>query len=174
MAKETLELTNTIKVLNEYATAWANAYRAELIAEGKRATGDLIRSIKGEVVITNDEVSAVLNVEDYWKNVEYGRRSKQQDSSIKFPPISAILKWIQVKPVIPRPDTLSGKVPTQAQLAFLIARSIQQNGIPPTHALRDTNEATFNAFEQKLRDALTADLEHTAFRIVKAVIEPKQ
>lgn len=169
MAKETLELTNTIAVLNEYATAWANAYRAELIAEGKRATGDLIRSIKGEVVITNDEVSAVLNVEDYWKYVEYGRRAGG-----KFPPISAILKWIQVKPVIPRPDTLSGKVPTQAQLAYLIARSIQQNGIPPTHALRDTNEATFNAFEQKLRDALTADLEHTAFRIVKAVIEPKQ
>lgn len=169
MAKETLELTNTIEVLNEYATAWANAYRAELIAEGKRATGDLIRSIKGEVVITNDEVSAVLNVEDYWKYVEYGRRVGG-----KFPPISAILKWIQVKPVIPRPDTLSGKVPTQAQLAYLIARSIQQNGIPPTHALRDTNEATFNAFEQKLRDALTADLEHTAFRIVKAVIEPKQ
>lgn len=169
MAKETLELTNTIEVLNEYATAWANAYRAELIAEGKRATGDLIRSIKGEVVITNDEVSAVLNVEDYWKYVEYGRRAGG-----KLPPISAILKWIQVKPVIPRPDTLSGKVPTQAQLAYLIARSIQQNGIPPTHALRDTNEATFNAFEQKLRDALSADLEHTAFRIVKAVIEPKQ
>lgn len=173
MAEETLKLTRTIEVLNEYAQAWANAYKAELIAEGKRATGDLIRSVSGEVVIENDVYSAVLNLEDYWKYVEFGRRSKHQDSSIKPPPISAILKWVQVKPVIARPNTLTGLVPTQEQLAYAIAKSIQQNGIEPTYALRETNNATFNAFEQRLKDALTADLEGTAYTLVKAVINPK-
>lgn len=168
MAEETLKLTRTIEVLNEYAQAWANAYKAELIAEGKRATGDLIRSISGEVVIENDVYSAVLNVADYYKYVEWGRRKGG-----KMPPISAILKWVQVKPVIARPNTLTGLVPAQEQLAYAIAKSIQQNGIEPTYALRETNNATFNAFEQRLKDALTADLEGTAYTLVKAVINPK-
>lgn len=168
MAEETLKLTRTIEVLNEYAQAWANAYKAELIAEGKRATGDLIRSVSGEVVIENDVYSAVLNVADYYKYVEWGRRKGG-----KMPPVSAILKWVQVKPVIARPNTLTGLVPTQEQLAYAIAKSIQQNGIEPTYALRETNNATFNAFEQRLKDALTADLEGTAYTLVKAVINPK-
>lgn len=168
MAEETLKLTRTIEVLNEYAQAWANAYKAELIAEGKRATGDLIRSVSGEVVIENDVYSAVLNVADYYKYVEWGRKKGG-----KMPPISAILKWVQVKPVIARPNTLTGLVPTQEQLAYAIAKSIQQNGIKPTYALRETNNATFNAFEQRLKDALTEDLEGTAYTLVKAVIEPK-
>lgn len=168
MAEETLKLTRTIEVLNEYAQAWANAYKAELIAEGKRATGDLIRSVSGEVVIENDVYSAVLNVADYYKYVEWGRKKGG-----KMPPISAILKWVQVKPVIARPNTLTGLVPTQEQLAYAIAKSIQQNGIEPTYALRETNNATFNAFEQRLKDALTEDLEGTAYTLVKAVIEPK-
>ena len=168
MAEETLKLTRTIEVLNEYAQAWANAYKAELIAEGKRATGDLIRSVSGEVVIENDVYSAVLNVADYYKYVEWGRKKGG-----KMPPISAILKWVQVKPVIARPNTLTGLVPTQEQLAYAIAKSIQQNGIEPTYALRETNNATFNAFEQRLKYALTEDLEGTAYTLVKAVIEPK-
>lgn len=173
MAEETLKLTRTIEVLNEYAQAWANAYKAELIAEGKRATGDLINSVRGEVTIEGDVYSAVLNVADYYKYVEFGRRSKHQDSSIKPPPISAILKWVRVKPVIARPNTLSGRVPTQEQLAFAIRHSIWENGIKPTYSLRETNNATFNAFEQRLKDALTADLEGTAYTLVKSAINPK-
>lgn len=168
MAEETLKLTRTIEVLNEYAQAWANAYKAELIAEGKRATGDLIRSVSGEVVIENDVYSAVLNVAEYYKYLEWGRKKGG-----KMPPISAILKWVQVKPVIARPNTLTGRVPTQKQLAWAIAKSIQQNGIEPTYALRETNNATFNAFEQRLKEALTADLEGTAYTLVKAVINPE-
>lgn len=168
MAEETLKLTRTIAVLNEYAQAWANAYKAELIAEGKRATGELINSVRGEVVIQNDIYSAVLNVADYYKYVEWGRRRGG-----KMPPVSAILKWVQVKPVIARPNTLTGRVPTQQQLAWAIAKSIQQNGIEPTYSLRETNNATFNAFEQRLKDALTADLEGTAYTLVKSAINPK-
>lgn len=165
MAEETLKLTRTIEVLNEYAEAWANAYRAELIAEGKRATGDLIKSVRGEVVIDGDIYSAVLNVADYYKYVEWGRRK-----GARMPPVDAILKWVQVKPVIPQPNTLSGRVPTQRQLAWAIAKSIQQNGIPPTYALNNTNDITFGAFEQKLKEALTADLEGAAYTLVKRAI----
>lgn len=171
MAEETLKLTRTIEVLNEYAEAWANAYRAELIAEGKRATGDLIKSVRGEVVIEGDVYSAVLNVADYYKWVEFGRRSRWE-APIEKPPYRKILRWIRVKPVIPRQNALTGKVPTQEQLAGMIRYSIWDKGIKPTHALRDTNDITFNAFEQRLKQALTEDLEGTAYTLVKQAIYP--
>lgn len=168
METEALTLDRTIAVLNEYAQAWANAYTAELVAEGKRATGDLIKSVSGEVVVEGDIYSAVLNVADYYKYVEWGRRSGG-----KMPPVSAILKWVKVKPVIPRANTLTGRVPTQEQLAWAIAKSIQQNGIKPTYAVRDTNDITFRAFENRLRQALQEDLEGAAYTMVEQVIRPK-
>ena len=39
----------------------------------------------------------------------------------------AILDWIKVKPVTPRPDK-HGRIPTLKQLAFLIARKIYDEG----------------------------------------------
>lgn len=163
MAQETLELTRTIAVLNEYAEAWANAYRAELIANGKRASGELIRSIKGEVKIENEGYSAVLNVADYYKYVEYGRRKGG-----KMPPVSAILKWVEVKPVIPRENGIS-----KEQLSWAIAKKIQRDGIEPTHAMGDANDLTFRAFESKLRKALTEDLEGAAYTLVQLAIPYK-
>ena len=163
MAQETLELTRTIAVLDEYAQAWANAYRAELIANGKRASGELIRSIKGEVKIENEVYSAVLNVADYYKYVEYGRRKGG-----KMPPVSAILKWVEVKPVIPRENGIS-----KEQLAWAIAKKIQRDGIEPTNAMGDANDLTFRAFESKLRKALTEDLEGAAYTLVQLAIPYK-
>lgn len=168
METKALTLDRTIAVLNEYAEAWANAYTAELVAEGKRATGDLIKSVSGEVVVEGDIYSAVLNVADYYKYVEWGRRRGG-----KMPPVSAILKWVKVKPVLPRANTLTGRVPTQEQLAWAIAKSIQQNGIKPTYAVRDTNDITFQAFENRLRQALQEDLEGAAYTMVEQVIRPK-
>ena len=165
MAKETLELTKTRAVLEQYAEAWKNAYKAELIAEGKRATGNLIKTIEAKVVVEGEAMSAVLSVEDYYKYVENGRRK-----GAKQPPIDAILEWIKVKPVVPRENSASGRVPTQRQLAYLIARSIKEKGIPPTHAMRDANEATFNAFETRLRKALEEDLAAATMTIIKQAI----
>lgn len=163
MAEETLELTRTVEVLNEYAQAWANAYKAELIANGKRATGDLIRSVKGYVKIEGEVYSAVLNVADYYKYVEFGRREGR-----KMPPVSAILKWVEVKPVIPRENGIS-----KEQLAWAIAKKIQRDGIPPTHAMREANDLTFRAFESKLKQALNEDLEGAAYTLVQRAIIPR-
>lgn len=164
MATETLKLKRTYAVLEQYAEAWKKAYKAELIANGKRATGDLIKTIKAKVVVKGEAISAVLSVQDYYKYVENGRRK-----GAKQPPIDAILKWIKDKPVVPREND-AGRVPTQKQLAFMIARSIAENGIPATHAMRDANEVTFAAFEPRLRTALEDDLESAAGIIIKRII----
>jgi hypothetical protein len=68
-----------------------------------------------------------------------------------MPPISAIEKWIEVKPIIP--DSRIGKVPTTKQLAFLIARSSGEKGTKGTHALDNTIRSS-----DDIVDALRSEL----------------
>jgi hypothetical protein len=121
-----IEVTTDIQAIVDQI---ADAYRKELTNQGKVASGKL-RSFTVEIVQDEKWFNIVFNIEHYWKYVENGR------SPGKFPPIDAILSWIRIKPVVPHP--IRNRVPTTKQLAFLIARSIAQKGIQPTHALQNT------------------------------------
>lgn len=107
-----------------------STYKTTLESKGKRATGNLINNIKSKIKVNGKYVIISLNLEDYWKYVEYGRRPG------KFPPVDKIREWIRVKPILPQPQ--NGKLPTANQLAFLIGRSIARNGIKPTNALKQS------------------------------------
>lgn len=122
MIEVTPDIQNVVEQL-------ANAYRETLRREGKVASGALVNFTTS---ITQDDkwFSIVFNLPDYWKYVENGRRAGKQ------PPLEAILNWITVKPIVPRPTR--GRVPSTKQLAFAIARKIGKEGIAPTHALNDT------------------------------------
>lgn len=82
--------------------------------KGMRASGDFANSL--EVVV--DGFNAKLFGNDYAQQLETGR------SAGKFPPINAILKWIDDKNISAR---LNGEI-TKNQLAFLIARKIAREG----------------------------------------------
>ena len=97
-----------------------------------------------------------LELADYWKYVEYG-------SKPHFPLISAILKWVKDKPVIPRP--MNGITPTQQQLAFLIARKISRDGIKAGNQLMNTIEGVNASFMPILEDALAKDIKEYLGRI---------
>ena len=98
---------------------------------------------------------------DYWKFVE-------EDTKPHWPPLDAILSWIRVKPIIPRPDA-NGKIPTPATLAFLIGRAMAgkspnqancknpQGGTTGTHDLRDTERAVIPMYVERLQEALHRD-----------------
>lgn len=121
-----LDLTGLKSIVDTFI----NSYKSTLENKGKRATGNLMNSIKGKVKISGKYIIVSLNLEDYWKYVEYGRKPG------KFPPVNKIREWIRVKPILPQPS--SGRLPTVNQLAFLIGRSIARNGIKPTNALKQT------------------------------------
>ena len=89
---------------------------------GVRASGNLIDNLSGKLVVNGDIYTVSLNLPEYYKYIESGRRPG------KFPPINKIKEWMRVKPILPTP--INGKLPTENQLAFLIGRSIAQNGIP--------------------------------------------
>ena len=148
---------NLLNALSEYKNAVAVHYKDRLVADDKKATGQLINSISTEIKVGSDTFEVVLNVVDYFKYVEEGRKPG------KFPPVDKILSWIRVKPVIPRP--IHGKLPTQQQLAFLIGRKIATEGIEAGHQLRDTVQAINAEFIPKLEAALQEDFDAYAIKV---------
>lgn len=152
---------NLLNALSEYKNAVAVHYKDRLVADDKKATGQLINSISTEIKVGSDTFEVVLNVVDYFKYVEEGRKPG------KFPPVDKILSWIKVKPVIPRP--INGKLPTEQQLAFLIGRKIATEGIEAGHQLRDTVQDINAQFVPRLQEALEKDFETYAIYIFNKI-----
>lgn len=137
-----------IHILEEYGNEIINTYRRKLYEGGSTATGTLGNTISATVNAEDGIYEVNLNIQDYWKYVEYGRLPGS------FPNIDAIRKWIQVKPVIPY--TYNGKLPTLNELTFLISRKIANKGIEPTYYLNRTLD---EIDMQPLEDAVTQSLE---------------
>ena len=119
------------------------AYASKLIDTNHTATGNLALNQKHHFVFDGRYYRIYLELEDYWKYREYGTKPH-------FPPVDKIAEWIRIKPVLPRPNA-KGKLPTQNQLAFMIARSISIKGTKPTHTFQHTiNEFQLSAKVKKL------------------------
>jgi hypothetical protein len=146
------EFPNLTRVLNEYAQGLVENYKAALGAESINASGELANSVK---YIIDDKTKGRFEVKlellEYWKYVEYGRKAG------KMPPISAIKKWIEIKPILPRPNK-DGKLPTTNQLAYLIARKIGLEGTMGRGVLGDRLENANRVFWDDIEDALIEDL----------------
>lgn len=152
-----MEFTNVVQFLNDFGKELADKYKRNLVNDDAIDTSKLLNSIK--YIFNNNNTSFEISMEmaEYWKYVESGRKSG------KFPPISAIREWVKVKPVIPRP--YNGKLPTENQLAFLIARSISKNGIRPRPIFNDSLDDVMRDFENGLEDAFTKDVENEMDKI---------
>lgn len=140
---------NLEKVLNNYADEFVKVYKEKLISHNHRATGDLINTMRGEVIVGEFVYVFQLELQDYWKYLEL-------DTKPHFPPVSAILKWIEAKPIIPR--EVSGITPTNDQLAYLIGRKISKVGTKGTLDLSETIEQLNSKYVSLISDALTEDI----------------
>ena len=152
METNTLSFTNLQIALNSFIEDFINTYKGLLIRDNKKASGNLISSLKPvSIEFTNNKLAASISLAAYWKYVEYGRRPG------KFPPMNKILEWIKIKPVIPRP--MNGLKPhTEPQLAFLIARKIARDGIKAGNQFTEALKLTWTKWEQTISDAISEDL----------------
>lgn len=142
--------THTEAILTEYGNKVMEMYKDKLETNNRRATGDLIDSMKVLVQHEGDYIQVSLDLASYWKYVEW-------DTRPHFPPISAIRDWIEAKPVVPRADQ-NGKVPSVDQLAFLIARKISEVGTIGSHDLYDTIDELNDVYWGRIVDAVAADV----------------
>lgn len=147
---ELVELTELQQVLQDYAKDIQERYKEVLANNGHIASNALVNSIKTEVVVGELAYEVTMTLEDYWKYVEY-------DTKPHFPPPQALLKWVEVKPVIPRPGK-NGRIPTPKQLAFLIGRHINTYGTTGTHDLQQTKDDIFTWYQERLSVALGHDI----------------
>lgn len=122
---DNLDLTDIQQLLQQFI----QAVRDDLKQQNINASSKLSQSLKSVVKQKGKWIEISISLEDYWKYIEYGTRPH-------FPPIQAIRKWIDVKPILPRP--MKGKLPTRDQLAFLIARKISKVGTRPKPFLNKT------------------------------------
>ena len=122
-------------------------YRKQLESKGIPASGALGDTASVEVEMNGTKLVVSLNLEHYWRYVEYGRRPG------KMPPIDNIEEWIRVKPVVP--NALNGKVPTSRQLAFMIARKIGREG---TKARRPLEATVYSDGFESVMDAIKAEI----------------
>lgn len=144
------ELTNVKKALEDYMDEVSRIYKGKLDSSGHKATGKLIGSIKAQVQIGSTLYTGELRLEDYWKYLEYGTKPH-------WPPSSAILKWIQAKPILPR--AINGITPTNNQLAYLIGRKISKVGTKGDGLLGKTIDEVNSKYKPILESALETDLQ---------------
>lgn len=143
-------LSEFLATLNEYAEKSEELYKRKLTDKGINASYKLLNSVETVVRRNDDEFTVSINLEPYWYYVENGRGPG------KFPPVSKILDWIRIKPVIPYSDS-RGRLPTEEQLAFLISRKISEQGTEPKHILAETVSELNNYYLPLLQQALDRD-----------------
>lgn len=156
---ELIDFTELQQVLQDFAKDIRERYMDVLANNDHIASKKLMDSIKTEVVVGEQAYEVTMTLEHYWKYVEY-------DTKPHFPPPSAILKWIQVKPVIPRPDK-NGRIPTPKQLAFLIGRHIDTYGTTGTHDLQQTKDDIIAWYKDKISAALGRDMVNYIRKLVR-------
>lgn len=150
---ELIQLNELLQVLMDLARDIEDNYKEQLAASGRYTTEyALIDSVRTQVRVGDSGYEVVMNLNDYWKYVENGTRPH-------FPPPDKILTWIQIKPIIPRPDAL-GRTPTENQLAYLIGRKIAREGTEGTHDLEKTKDAIIPFYRERIAQALGHDMEN--------------
>lgn len=146
-----LQLDNLYDILVELGENVRRGYVNKLVKNGHPTQENTLAStVTSEVIVKGTTYQVVLNLQDYWKYVEEGTKPH-------WPPISAIARWIEIKPVIPRPDE-KGNIPSQKSLAFLISRKIARFGTEGTHDLKETKDALLGYYVDLIKEALERDV----------------
>lgn len=118
----------------------------------------LIDSVKTQVVAGDRAWEVTMTLNDYWKYVE-------SDTRPHWPPVDKILEWVEIKPVIPRPDS-NGRIPSPKSLAFLIGRSIAKYGTKGSHDLEKTKDGVIPMYRERIAAALGHDMENYIRKLV--------
>ena len=138
----------------------AQVYRDKMMNAGYDPNGELMK-FTWVTEYNGNLFQLFFNLPDYWQYAEYGRRPG------KFPPPNEILKWIQVKRIVP--SSHSGKIPTTSQLVYLISRKIALKGTQGKHLLQQTIDATYDTLVDRLVEVNADNTENELEKDIKEI-----
>lgn len=143
------------KVLIKWGNYFVNLAKKNLVAGLKKnnpssnpETGELYASISPVIEVNGQSFRLAIQMADYYKYVEEGRKAGSTP-----PPIKPIIEWLQSKPAVSnkfgltRTNLKGSEVtsfkglnvkPQILSAAFAISRSIGEKGIQPTQFLSKT------------------------------------
>ena len=160
-----MAFNNLKEVLDKYAKAYTQKFKAKLISDGNKASGRLVNSIKPQEL---KDGFAILG-KRYIEQISEGRKKG------KMPPWSprdnSILNWVKTKNIVPRNG--SSSLGNMKRLAFVIARSIGRRGTIARFGYRGTNIIDFVHKElgeqmgQEIFEAYKIDLEKILNKQIK-------
>ena len=159
---ELIDLSELQQVLQDLANDIRDNYKEHLqfndrYTERGVPTGysqKLIDSVKTQVVVGDNAYEVTMTLNDYWKYVE-------DDTKPHFPPVSKILEWVEIKPVIPRP-LASGKIPSPNGLGM----TISEHGTKGSHDLEKVKDGVIPWYKEKIVIALWHDMENYIRKLV--------
>ena len=163
---ELIDLTELQKVLQDLANDIRDNYKEHLQFNDRYTergvpsgySKRLIDSVTTQVVVGDNAYEVTMTLNDYWKYVE-------DDTRPHFPPVSKILEWVNIKPVIPRPDA-NGRIPSPKSLAYLIGRAISERGTKGSHDLEKVKDGVIPMYRERIAIALGHDMENYIRKIV--------
>lgn len=144
MAKQFINLE---KALLLYGAAIEATFVKEL--KRNKKAGKIDKTMYFDIKVVGSVYILQLHIEDYYKYIESGRKPGT------FPNVDALVKWINVKKILPKKE--SG-ITSSKQLAFLIGRKIKRDGIKPLPILSKTITITKKTFSNLIKEALQQDL----------------
>lgn len=152
---------NLVEVLDAYGKTLVEKYRQGLEDGDHIATGNLYRSVTSEVTLNGQSFIVEFKMPEYGEYLEQGTKPH-------FPPINAIMGWIKAKRIVPRQDS-QGRLPTEKQLAFLIARKISEDGTKRTGIWEKANDLTYREWNKLIDEAIAMDLELNLAEILQTL-----
>ena len=130
-----LSLSNTQNALDKFISDFISTYKSLLIRDNKKASGNLINSIKPLTIdFTSSKLTGSIKLAEYWKYVEYGRKPGD-----KFP-------------LLPRP--INGIKPTD-----LISRKIARDGIKAGNQYSEALDLVWERNKDNISNAISLDLQ---------------
>lgn len=159
--QELIQFPHLEAVLRDFGERVVALYEDELIKNKKNASYKLANSLEYIYEREGSTFSVSVKLEHYWKYIEEGIAPAGKYKNPGFKSYPAILEWVKVKPVAPKPMA-NGKLPTTQQLAYLISRKIKDKGIEPQPLMANAVEKAVNALYNDIADAITQDLDNIA------------
>lgn len=112
---------------------------------------ELRKKIKFNLRVEDLVYQIEFSAPDYWRFSNYGRGPG------KFPPPSAIDKWITRRKIAPYP-LRDGSLPSRSQLVYLISRKIAREGFEGSGFLEKSLEEQEEYWEERIAGAVYDDV----------------
>ena len=158
---------NLVKCLTDLGEDIKEMYKQQLATDGINASGKLSNSVKSLVKVNDNVYEIDLQLEDYFRYVEDGRKRTENGGNGELR--RNILDWIKVKPILPTP--FNGKLPTESQLAYLISRKIHTLGYEGKRPLHKTLETNKEKIYSEIESALAKDLSADILNVLRTITE---